>query len=77
MTIVRIWSGIALATKANQYLEYLNTFVVPAFRMAEGNESLYILQGLRDELAFLLLSFWKSNEVFSILQAPARLNLKW
>ena len=64
MTIVRIWSGITLATKANQYLEYLNKFVLPAFRMAEGNEGQFILQDLRGELAhFLLLSFWTSNEV--------------
>ena len=66
MTIVRIWSGIALATKANQYLEYLNKIVVPAIRMAEGNEGLLILQDLRGELAhFLLLSFWSSNEVLT------------
>lgn len=64
MTIVRIWSGIALATKANQYLEYLNKIVVPAIRMAEGNVGLLILQDLRGELAhFLLLSFWTSGEV--------------
>jgi len=64
MTIVRIWSGIALATKANQYLEYLNKIVVPAIRMAEGNQGLLILQDLRGELAhFLVLSFWTSNEV--------------
>ena len=53
-----------MATKADQYLEYLNKFVVPTFRMAEGNEGLIILQDLRGELAhFLLLSFWTSNEV--------------
>jgi len=64
MTIVRIWSGIALATKANQYLEYLNKIVVPAIRMAEGNEGLLVLQDLRGELAhFVLLSFWTSSEV--------------
>jgi len=63
MTIVKIWSCIALATKANQYFEYLTQFVVPAFRMAEGNEGLFILQDLRGELAnFVLLSFWTSNE---------------
>lgn len=64
MTIIRIWSCIALVTKANQYLEFLNNFVVPTFRMAEGNEAVFILQDLRDELAyFSLLSFWTSNEV--------------
>ena len=63
MTIIRIWSCIALATKANQYLGYLNKFVVPAFQTADGNEGLFILQEPRGELAhFLLLSFWTSNE---------------
>lgn len=61
--IARIWQGITLATKAEQYLEYLNQFVVPAVQMAEGNEGLFILQDLRGDLShFLLLSFWTSNE---------------
>jgi heme-degrading monooxygenase HmoA len=63
MTIVRLWRGITLATKANQYLEYLNKFVAPAFQMAEGNEGLLVLQDQQDELVyFLLLSFWTSQE---------------
>lgn len=63
MSIVRIWSGITLATKAGQYLEYLNRIVVPAFQMAKGNEGLFILQDLQGELEhFMLLSFWASNE---------------
>jgi heme-degrading monooxygenase HmoA len=64
MTIVRLWRGITLATKANQYLEYLNNSVAPAFQMAEGNEGLLVLQDPRAELVyFLLLSFWTSHEV--------------
>lgn len=63
MTIVRIWRGVTLATRAEQYLEYLNNFVAPAYRTAEGNEGMFIMQELEDELAhFLLLSFWVSEE---------------
>lgn len=63
MTVARLWRGITLATKANQYLEYLNEFVAPAFQMAEGNEGLLVLQDQQDELAyFWFLSFWTSHE---------------
>lgn len=63
MTIVRIWRGITLATGAGRYLEYLNNFVAPAYRTAEGNEGMLIMQELQNELAhFLLLSFWTSEE---------------
>ena len=63
MTIVRIWRGVTLATKAEQYIEYLNNFVVPVCQTAEGNEGLFIMKELQGELAyFLLLSFWASDE---------------
>jgi heme-degrading monooxygenase HmoA len=63
MTIVRIWRGVTLATKAEQYLEYLNNFVVPPCQTAEGNEGLFILKDLQGEIThFLLLSFWASDE---------------
>jgi hypothetical protein len=64
MTIVRIWRSVTLATKAEEYFEYLNNFVVPACQTAEGNEGLFIMKEIQGELAyFLLLSFWASNEV--------------
>jgi heme-degrading monooxygenase HmoA len=63
MTIVRIWRGVTLATRAERYLEYLNNVVAPAYRTAEANEGMYIMQELQDELThFLLLSFWTSEE---------------
>ena len=63
MTIVRTWRGVTLATKAEQYLEYLNNFVVPPCQTAEGNEGLFILKELQGEIVyFLLLSFWASDE---------------
>lgn len=63
MTIVRIWRGVTLATRAQRYREYLDKFVAPAYRTAEGNEGIFIMQELQDQLAqFLLLSFWASEE---------------
>lgn len=63
MTITRIWRSVALATKAEQYLEYLNRIVIPACQKAEGNEGLIIMKELQGKLAhFLLLSFWTSDE---------------
>ena len=61
--IARIWRGVTLATKAEQYLEYLNKILIPVFKTAEGNEGLFIMKELQGELAhFLLLSFWTSDE---------------
>jgi heme-degrading monooxygenase HmoA len=63
MTIVRIWRGVTLATKAEEYSEYLNNFVVPACQTAEGNEGLFIMKEIQGELVyFLLLSLWASDE---------------
>ena len=52
-----------MATRAVQYLEYVNKIVVPACQAAEGNEGMYIMKELQGELAhFLLLSFWASDD---------------
>src|SRR5574341_2601468 len=63
MTIVRIWRSVTLATKAEQYLEYLIRIVIPAYQSAEGNKALFVMKELQGELAHcLLLSFWTSDE---------------
>jgi len=63
MMIARIWQGITLTAKAEQYLEYLNTAVLPACQAAEGHEGLFILKEIRGELTyFLLLSLWTSDQ---------------
>lgn len=65
MTIIRIWRSVTLATKAEQYVDYLNKIVIPAYQTAEGNKGLFIMKDLRGELAhFLLLSFWASDKAF-------------
>ena len=66
MTIVRIWSGITLTAKSEQYLEYLNKVVVPACRIAEGHEDLFVMKECQGDLThFLLLTFWASNEALA------------
>lgn len=63
MTIVRIWHGVTLATKAEQYLEFLNNFIVVPCQTAEGNEGLFVLKEPQGEIThFLLLSFWACEE---------------
>ena len=60
--IARIWQGITLTTKAEQYLEYLNQRVIPAHQKAEGNTGCIIMKETRGDLVnFLLLSFWDSE----------------
>ena len=60
--IARIWQGITLRIKADQYLEHLNQCVIPAHQKAEGNAGCFIMKETRGDLAhFLLLSFWDSE----------------
>lgn len=66
MTIARIWRAITLATDADKFLEYLDRSVIPAHRIAEGNEGFFVMQECQGELThFLLLSFWTSNEALA------------
>jgi len=63
MTIGRIWRGVTLAAKSEQYLEYLNRTVLPVCQIAEGNEGFFVMKECQGELThFLLLTFWASDE---------------
>jgi len=66
MTTVRIWRGVTLTAKSEQYLEYLNKVVVPACQIAEGNEGLFVMKECQGELThFLLLTLWASSEALA------------
>ncbi|HLO16532.1 MAG TPA: hypothetical protein VK206_16995 [Anaerolineales bacterium] len=66
MTIVRIWSGITLATNAEQYFDFLKKTFIPACQTAEGNKGLLIMKALQGELIhFLLVSFWVSEQALA------------
>lgn len=66
MTIVRIWRSITLTTRSEQYVEYLNRIVVPACRIAEGNEGLLVMKECQGDLThFILLSLWATSEALA------------
>jgi heme-degrading monooxygenase HmoA len=61
--IARIWHGITPATKAADYLDYLNKTGVPDYQATEGNRGVYVLRRIEGEQAhFLTLSFWDSMQ---------------
>jgi len=67
----RIWRGIVRAAAADDYLAYLRAQVIPAYRRAEGNQSVFILQDAQGELTvFLLLSFWDSRAAVEKFSDP-------
>jgi hypothetical protein len=53
--IARIWEGITLATKTEEYLEYLNPCVIPAYQKAKGNMGFFVMKVPHGELVHFLL----------------------
>jgi heme-degrading monooxygenase HmoA len=67
----RIWRGIVRAAAVADYLSFLRAEVIPAYRRAEGNQSVFILQDAQGELiVFLLLSFWESRAALEKFSDP-------
>ena len=61
--IARIWRGVTLQSKSDQYFEYLMKTGIPDYRKIEGNLGVYVLRRTRDNRAeFLLISMWQSFE---------------
>lgn len=61
--IARIWRGRTLASKADEYFEYLQKTGLNDYRSISGNQGVYVLRRLKDDEAeFLLLSLWESIE---------------
>jgi heme-degrading monooxygenase HmoA len=60
--IARTWHGITEASKANEYLDYLNKTGIAAYRTAQGNLGVYVLRRIDGNKAhFLLLTLWESE----------------
>ncbi len=69
--IARIWRGITSASKADEYLDYLNTNFVPDCQATTGNRGAWILRRLQgDQAHFLLLSLWESREAIARFAGP-------
>jgi hypothetical protein len=51
----RIWQGITPAITAEEYLEYLNHCVIPAYQKAKGNTGFFVMKEPHGELIHVLL----------------------
>jgi len=61
--IARLWHGMTLASKADEYLEYLDKTGIQDYRATEGNLSVQLLRRIEGEQAhFLIITLWESVE---------------
>jgi heme-degrading monooxygenase HmoA len=61
--IARIWHGLTHASKADEYVEFLQRTGVRDYRATEGNLGVHILRRIEgDQAHFLTLTFWESVE---------------
>jgi heme-degrading monooxygenase HmoA len=61
--IARIWHGVTLATKSEQYMDYLNRTGIPDYRKTPGNRGVYVLRRFEgDHAHFTLISLWDSMD---------------
>jgi heme-degrading monooxygenase HmoA len=69
--IARTWHGITPASKADEYMDYLNKTGVPEYRATPGNLGVYVLRRIEGNTAhFLLLTLWKSEEAIKRFAGP-------
>ncbi len=61
--IARIWHGVTPASKADEYVEYLNKTGLPDYAATEGNRGVYLLRKIEgDQAHFITLTFWDSEQ---------------
>ena len=61
--IARIWHGITPASKADEYVEFLQQSGVRDYQATEGNRGVHLLRRIEgDQAHFLFLTFWDSVE---------------
>jgi heme-degrading monooxygenase HmoA len=61
--IARTWHGVTKASKADEYLDYLNKTGVPDYRSTKGNLGVYVLRRfVGNQAHFLLLTMWESED---------------
>jgi heme-degrading monooxygenase HmoA len=69
--IARTWHGMTEASKADEYLEYLDKTGVPGYRATQGNLGVYVLRRIEGDRAhFLLLTLWQSEEAIQRFAGP-------
>ena len=61
--IARVWHGVVLSQKADDYAQYLAGFGVRDYQAVPGNRGVQLLRRRDGEhVHFLLLSLWSSRE---------------
>ncbi len=61
--IARIWHGVTPATRADEYMDYLNRTGIPDYRATEGNRGVNVLRRIEGDRAhFVLITFWDSMD---------------
>ena len=69
--IARIWHGVTAASKADEYVDYLNETGVTDYRATEGNRGVYVLRRIEgDEAHFFTVSFWESIDAIERFAGP-------
>lgn len=61
--IARIWHGVTPASKADEYVEYVNRTGIRDYQAVEGNLGVHFLRRIEGgEAHFLTVTFWDSVE---------------
>jgi len=61
--IARIWHGVTLESKGDEFFNYVMETGVKDYRSTQGNRGVYVLRCIRNGQAeFLLISLWESFE---------------
>jgi heme-degrading monooxygenase HmoA len=61
--IARIWHGITPASKADEYVEFLQQSGIRDYQATQGNRGVHLLRRIEgDQAHFLILTFWDSVE---------------
>ena len=69
--IARTWHGIVPASRADEYVEYLDRTGIPEYRATPGNLGVYMLRRIEGDRAhFLLLTLWESEEAIKRFAGP-------
>jgi heme-degrading monooxygenase HmoA len=69
--IARVWHGVALEDKSEEYLDYVKETGVPGLSSTPGNLGVMVYRRAEEgEVHFLLTSFWESYEAISAFAGP-------
>lgn len=69
--IMRIWHGVTLESKADDFFAYMMDTGVKMYKSIDGNRGVYVLRRIKDGKAeFLLISLWESLDAIRQFAGP-------